>query len=125
MAIKFVDYLYLFGTIICTVYGQLVLKWRIKDYGSLPTSLIEKIKFLISLLLDPFIFSGFVAAFIASLCWMAAMTKLEISYAYPFMGLNFVLVLFFSIYLFGETMSYWKIIGCGLIVLGVCLIGRG
>jgi len=44
-------------------------------------------------LFDPLIFSGFASAFIASFFWMAAMTKFELSYAYPFMSRVFVLVL--------------------------------
>lgn len=112
-------YLYIFGTIFFTVYGQLILKWRIAKYGILPESIFEKILFLVKLLLDPFIFSGFVAAFVASLFWMAAMTKFQISFAYPFMSLSFVLVLIFSGFFLNETINASKIIGLGLIILGI------
>ena len=60
-------HLYIFGTIFFTVYGQLVIKWRIPNYGHLPEQTIEKIIFLLKLFLDPFILSGFVSAFVASL----------------------------------------------------------
>lgn len=36
---------------------------------------------------SPIVFSGFVSAFMAFLFWMAAMTKFEITVAYPFMSL--------------------------------------
>ena len=58
-------YFYIFGTIFFTVYGQIVLKWRIVKYGALPNELNDKIIFLTKLLFDPWIFSGFFAAFIA------------------------------------------------------------
>lgn len=91
-------HLYIFGTIFFTVYGQLVIKWRIPNYGHLPEATLEKLIFLLKLFLDPFILSGFVSAFVASLCWMAAMTKFELSYAYPFMGLTFVVVFISSVF---------------------------
>jgi drug/metabolite transporter (DMT)-like permease len=75
--------------------------------------------------LDPFILSGFVSAFLASLFWMAAMTKFSLSFAYPFMSSAFVIVMFFSILLFGETLNIYKIIGTGLIVLGIIVLSQG
>ncbi|HRN82800.1 MAG TPA: hypothetical protein PK666_10530, partial [Nitrosomonas europaea] len=64
---RFFDYLYIVATIAFTVYGQLILKWRIAQFGALPVELVDKLKFLFVLLLDPAIFSGFAAAFLASL----------------------------------------------------------
>lgn len=117
-------YLYIAGTILFTVYGQLILKWRIVKYGALPNGLSEKIVFLLKLLFDPFIFSGFAAAFIASFFWMAAMTKFEVSYAYPFMSGAFVLVFIFSAILFQEVVTWQKIIGLLLIVTGIIITSR-
>lgn len=92
--------------------------------GQLPVLGLEKIKFLFNFLLDPFILSGFFAAFLASFAWMAAMTKFEISYAYPFMSLNFVLVVLISIPLFSETFNLYKLSGVTLIILGTILVAK-
>jgi hypothetical protein len=51
------DYLYIAATIGFTVYGQLILKWRIAKFGPLPADSFEKLRFLFSLLLDAAIFS--------------------------------------------------------------------
>lgn len=117
-------YFYIFGTIFFTVYGQLILKWRIVKYGAMPDPFWDKISFLFKLLLDPFILSGFIAAFIASLFWMAAMTKFEVSYAYPFMSGAFVLVFVFSAIFFHEAVTWQKILGLVLIVAGIILTSK-
>ncbi len=117
-------YFYIFGTIFFTVYGQIVLKWRINSIGSLPEGLSDKIIFLVKLLFDPWIFSGFFAAFIASFFWMAAMTKFDISYAYPFMSSAFVLVFLLSVVLFQEPITWQKIVGLILIVAGIIVTSR-
>lgn len=122
---RLLDYLYIVATIGFTVYGQLILKWRIASFGPLPADTAEKLKFLISLLFDPAIFSGFAAAFLASLAWMAAMTKFDLSHAYPFMSLNFVVVLLLSGWLLNEPVTVQKIIGISLIVLGTVVAARG
>ncbi|MCT1539290.1 MULTISPECIES: EamA family transporter [Lysinibacillus] len=117
-------YLYIFGTIVFTVYGQIILKWRMQLYQELPLSLGDKFFFLIKLLLDPFILSGFGSAFVASLFWMAAMTKFELSYAYPFTSLSFVLVFIISIFIFGEGISLGKVVGLLLIIAGVIVTSK-
>jgi multidrug transporter EmrE-like cation transporter len=118
-------YFYIFGTIFFTVYGQIVLKWRINGIGgSLPESMGEKILFLFKILFDPWVFSGFLAAFVASFFWMAAMTKFDISFAYPFMSLAFVLVFLLSVVLFHEPVTWQKLVGLALIVAGIIVTSR-
>lgn len=118
------DYLYIFGTIFFTVYGQLVLKWQVSQAGPFPLDMTEKIWFLLRLLFNPWVISGMAGAFLAFLCWMAAMTKFELSYAYPFMSLAFALVLVLSAIFFQEAVTLPKVMGLSLIVLGIIIGSR-
>lgn len=112
-------YFYIFGTLFFTVYGQIVLKWRLSNLRViLPESTFDKIIYLLKLIFDPFVFSGFVAAFIASLFWMAAMTKFEITQAYPFMSIAPALVFVIGVFFLGEVFTIGKIVGLGLIIIG-------
>lgn len=113
-------YLYIFGTLFFTVYGQIILKWRLSHLKvELPNSMMEKIVYLFKLVFDPFVFSGFAAAFIASLFWMAAMTKFEITKAYPFMSLAPALVFVIGMLFLGEQFTMGKLIGLLFIMLGI------
>lgn len=112
-------YLYISVTIILTVYGQLILKWRMEKIGLLPNSLSDKCILLFQQVLDPWMWSVAVAMLISVISWMISMTKFELSYAYPFMSLTFVLVLLLSGLLFNEPVTARKAIGVLLIILGV------
>ena len=112
-------YLYIFGCIFFTVYGQLILKWRLSLKGAMPEAFAEKLMFLAKAFLDPFILSGFAAAFVASLFWMAAMTKFQVSFAYPFMSIAFIAVLFLSALFFHEPITLGKVLGLILITSGI------
>jgi len=116
---------YLSGCIFFTVYGQLIIKWRIGRFGALPDSASDKFLFLVQVLLDPFIISGLVASFLAGIFWMATMTKLDLSLAYPFMSLPFIFVLLFSALFFNEPMNLYKVSGMALIIAGVVVSSRG
>lgn len=118
------NYLYILGTILFTVYGQLILKWRLKSLPPFPEPIFDKIFTMFKYVFDPFIFSGFAAAFIASFFWMAALSKFELSYAYPFMSLSFVFVTILSFLIFHEIFTSGKIIGLILIMIGVFISSR-
>lgn len=118
-------FIYIFATISLTVYGQLIVKWRVAKAGPLPANLMPKLRFLMALLLDPWIASALLLAVLAAVSWMAAMTKFELSYAYPFMSLAFVLVLFLSAIIFREPMTLAKVMGVGLVVTGIIVASRG
>ena len=114
------SYLYIFGTIFFTVYGQIILKWRMDLYPELPENLFQKAYYLTKIIFsDPYVFSGFFSAFLASICWLAVLTKYELSYAYPFMIMSFVLIFLSSVLMFNETISINKVIGLSFIVMGV------
>ncbi|MDM8517348.1 EamA family transporter [Desulfobacterales bacterium HSG16] len=113
------NFLYIIGTVVFTVYSQLVVRWRITHYGKLPAALTDQVIFFSKVLIDPFVISAVIASFTAALCWMAAMTKFELSFAYPFTSLSFVLVLLLSGLFFHEPVTLPKIIGILLIVSGI------
>ncbi|KGN82850.1 membrane protein [Porphyromonadaceae bacterium COT-184 OH4590] len=114
-------YLYVFGTLFFTVYGQIILKWRIGRLGWQPNSesIVAAVVGYIKFLFDPLIFSGFLSAFVASVFWMLAMTKFEITHAYPFMSLAPALVFVLGVWLLGETFTWGKVIGLVLIMIGI------
>lgn len=119
------SYLYVFLTVIFTVYGQIVIKWQVNNAGSLPVDAYDKLCFLFSLLLNPWVFSALFAAFLASMTWMAAMTKLPLSHAYPFTSFAFVLVLVLSSVFFHEPLTVPKIFGLLLVVGGLIVGSQG
>lgn len=122
---KFMSYLYVGCTVLLTVYGQLAIKWQVMKAGAFPVEDVDKVSFLLKLLLDPWILSAFAAGLLASLSWMAAMTKLQLSHAYPFMSLAFALVMLLSGPLFNESITAPKIMGIILVMLGLAIGSQG
>jgi multidrug transporter EmrE-like cation transporter len=111
-------------TLALTVYGQLVLKWQMGHAGPMPEGGLAKLGFVLQQFANPWILSGFVSAFLASLAWMAAMTRFELGYAYPFMSLAFVIVMVFGIAFLGEAASIQKLFGTLLVMGGLVVIAR-
>lgn len=119
------SYFYVACTILLTVYGQIVIKWQVLAAGAFPDSPAEKALFLARLLANPWIVSALVAALAAAVTWMAAMTELDLSHAYPFLSSVFVLVPLASVLLFNEPVTAPKVIGLALVVAGIVVGGQG
>jgi len=119
-------HLYIIGCILFTVFGQLLAKWRMGFYADkIPEELSDKIMFFMKTLIwDPYIIAVFASGFIASFFWLMAVSKFELSYAYPFMSLAFILVFILSALFFNEAFHLQKIIGTLLIVAGLYFVSR-
>ena len=115
---------YILLTIALTVYGQSVVKWQL-NLVTMPQGAAEKLWFAAALLTNIWVLSGFVSYFLAALCWMVALSRFEISYAYPFMSISFVLVFLLGALLFKEPLTVAKVAGMTLIAVGIVVLARG
>jgi multidrug transporter EmrE-like cation transporter len=112
-------------TIVFTVYGQLILKWQVGRAGDLPSGTGDKVEFFLRLIVNPWMLTAWAGLAVAAAAWMLALTKFELSRAYPFMSTTFVLVLIGSAVFFGEGVSTLRIVGMALIVGGLVVGSQG
>lgn len=113
--------IYLFGVLLLTAYGQLIVKARAIAHSTRPGEAVEGVRYLFAMFTDVLVLSGLIAAIVASGLWMLLIARVDLAYAYPFMALTFVLVPLGSAVILNETLPPLQFIGLGLIVAGVCL----
>jgi multidrug transporter EmrE-like cation transporter len=104
-----------------TVYGQLMMKSRALTHAASFSDSLPKLHYLGGMLTDVGVLSALAAAMLAAICWMLAIARLDVGYAYPFMALSFVLVPVGSMLLFGEPLSSFQLCALALIIAGVSL----
>ena len=112
------------ATVLLTVYGQLIVKWQVDKAGPFPAKATARLDYLGHFLLNPWVISALLGGLLAAFSWIAALSRLELSRAYPFTAASFVLVLVFSAILFDEALTAFKITGALLIVLGLIVGSR-
>jgi drug/metabolite transporter (DMT)-like permease len=122
MAIRSLVYVLISGVL--GVTGQLVIKRGLVALGSQALRPDGVLGFLASLALNPMIVGGLAIYVLGTLFWLVALSRLDLSYAYPFASLNYVLVLLASWFVLGELPSATRLAGVALICLGVCAIAR-
>ena len=105
-------------TLLGTVAGQLCIK-----KGMLQNSYAGSNVFLILFkgLTNPWVITGLLLAVVAACAWIITLSRLPLSYAYPFLSITFPIVVILSSMLFNETVSLTAYGGLGLIVIGLII----
>ena len=117
-------HVFIFLTILLGLYGQVVLKWQVNLAGQPPSDWPERAAYVLKMLFNPWVLSSLAAAFLGMLSWILALGRADLSYAYPFTSLAFVLVLLASAVLFREPITITKLVGMMLIVAGIIIGSR-
>ena len=112
-------------TVVCTVAGQLVIKWQTGKAGPFPAGTEERLRYLLDFMLNPWVIGSFAGALVAAFAWIAALSHLELSRAYPFVSASFALVLVLSAIIFAEPLTAAKIVGAVLIIVGLIVGSQG
>jgi len=79
---------------------------------------------LFSIIINPYVFFGLVMMVISMGAHLVGLSRVEISFAYPFLGLSFVLITAYGFMVLGEAVNAWRVIGVLLICTGVALVAR-
>ncbi|MCL5035702.1 MAG: EamA family transporter [Chloroflexi bacterium] len=117
-------YLFILFTVILTVVAQVLIKIGMSGRGPLPDSLKESLPYIFHALTDWHVVLSLILGFLSFLFYLAALSKLELSYVYPFIGLNFVLIALYSSVIFHEHVSIARWLGIASIIIGVILVSR-
>jgi drug/metabolite transporter (DMT)-like permease len=112
------------GSVLLGVVGQLAMKAGLNRLGALSLQEQGIVGVAWRLGLNPLIIGGLGTYAISVFFWLAALSRVELGYAYPFISLSYVLILMGSWAFFREEVSWWRALGVTAICLGVIVVAR-
>jgi multidrug transporter EmrE-like cation transporter len=104
------------------IVGQILMKQGMIMFGQFPMS--QFIQNIFPMLFQPFVFFGIVAFGFSSLFWLAVISRIQLSLAYPLVSVAYVITAIYSYYFFNENLSPLRWIGIIIICIGVFIISR-
>jgi len=116
--------LYILISVLFSTVGQLLLKSGMNNVGSVTLGLNQLFSTLWRMATNPGVFFGLVIYGVGTVFWLGALSRAELSYAYPFASLSYVVMLVASWLMFDEKITLARIIGTVLICIGVLVIYR-
>ena len=73
---------------------------------------------------EPHILGGLTCYVISVVVWIMALSRVEVSIAYPLLSVGYIVNAIAAWYLFGEAVSVTRLAGIGVIIVGVYIVAR-
>ncbi|MGB8338652.1 MAG: SMR family transporter [Burkholderiales bacterium] len=73
---------------------------------------------------EPHIVGGILCYAVSVVVWIMALSRVEVSTAYPMLSIGYVVNAIAAWHLFGEALSISRLIGIGIIIVGVYVVAR-
>lgn len=121
-----INLIIILATVLLSALAQVCLKVGAKtvDDRQLSGLNTETLTHVLTVFRDPYIFFGLVMYALSAVSWVWVLSRVDISVAYPFVSLSFLITLAFGVWLFDEPVTAMKISGTFFIMLGCILITR-
>ena len=112
--------------VILNSFGAIAIKYGLNRLGAVQMNSMKSITvYFIALFKSPLTILGFIAIFISAFVWMTALSRMEISIAYPIaISLNFFIVVLIGILLYHESVTVYKMIGLLLIFVSIYFLSK-
>jgi drug/metabolite transporter (DMT)-like permease len=110
------------ASIVVGAWGQVLLKQGVNAVGPLLLGSRGLGRLLRALLGGGRLFAGLALYGVSAVLWLLGLSRVDLSYAYPLLALNMVLVTLGARFALGERVSRLRWAGVALIAAGIALV---
>lgn len=111
-------------TVLSNFASQIMLKKGMTSVAPFEPTAMAMLSNVFSIVFSPWVFFGLLTMVVSMGSHLVVLSRVEISFAYPFLGLSFVLITLWGHFALGEAVTLWRVLGVLLICAGVALVAR-
>ncbi|MCP3776527.1 EamA family transporter [Paenibacillus sp. MZ04-78.2] len=115
-------YFYVFSSVALGAVGQVLMKLGTNKVPL--TSAEPLLRKLIMMFTQPYILGGLTCYALSAVLWIFALSRMQLSLAYPMVAAGYVIVFIISVLLFKEAITIQKVGGMMLIMAGVIVLAK-
>ena len=104
--------------------AQLLLKAGTNAIGHFTFSTENILPIGMKIASEPHILGGLVCYVVSVVVWIMALSRVEVSIAYPMLSIGYLVNAIAAWYLFGEAVTLMRMTGIGIIIVGVYIVAR-
>ena len=121
---SFVSFALVFAGVMLNAAAQLLLKTGVKDMGVIQLTPGNIFQAGLKLAFEPHILGGLTCYVISVVVWILALSRVQVSIAYPMLSLGYVVTAVIAWAFMGEAVSAMRLTGIAVIIVGVFLVTR-
>ncbi|HIK87654.1 MAG TPA: 4-amino-4-deoxy-L-arabinose transferase [Alphaproteobacteria bacterium] len=115
------NFIFIISSVLLNALAQILLKAGMKQFGNIDLK-NNIINTSISIALNPYIITGFISYGISILLWLWVLSKVDVSLAYPFQALGYIVVTILAWLIFQENISFTRIMALIFITIGLIIL---
>lgn len=112
------------ATVTTNALSQLFLKQGMITIGHFEFSVPVLLQMAPRIIFNPYIIAGLATLVFSMGLHLMALSRVEISFAYPFLSISYVIVLAAGYLLFGENVNLYRVMGVAFICLGTYFVAH-
>ena len=110
--------------VLLNAFAQLLLKAGVRQIGQFDFVLANSWPVLLRVAGNLPIIGGLACYVVSVAVWILALSRVEVSIAYPMLSIGYVINAALAWWLFGEAVGMQRLAGIGVIVIGVIIVAR-
>jgi len=111
-------------SVFLSVAAQISLKHGMSNASVKAALSLDATSIFVAIITNLSIIFGLLTYILSAALWLFVLSKVEVSKAYPFVGLGFLGTMLFAYWLLEEPMTLTKVVGTLLVIAGVALISK-
>lgn len=110
--------------VLLNAFAQLLLKKGMLGIGYFEMQFQNLFPVVKKVTANFYILLGIGSYLISVAIWLLVLARVEVSYAYPFLSVGYVVVTLMGYFIFQENLSWIRVVGISVIIVGVILLSR-
>jgi len=110
--------------VLLNAIAQLALKASVSETGIISLDLQSLLTSAGSLASNLWLWLGLICYAISVVVWVLALSRVDVSIAYPMLSIGYIVNAVAAWHLFDEPMNIGKVVGIGIIIVGVYILAR-
>lgn len=110
--------------VLLNAIAQLALKASVSDTGIINLDMHSLLASAGSLATNLWLWLGLICYAVSVVVWILALSRVDVSIAYPMLSVGYILNAVAASYLFDEPLGIGKVVGIGVIIVGVYILAR-
>lgn len=111
-------------SVVFAVAGQFTLKSAMNEVGRIgATELAAAGDTIARTLKEPRLWLGLTLFGVSALFWLVVLSRVDLSVAYPFVGLSYIIVVLFSRLFLNEHVTALRWLGVVVVAVGITIVG--
>ena len=116
---NFINFILVLVGVLLNAAAQLCIKQGMNMIGNVSLDAGAVLAMIPRASINPYILAGLACYVVSVLVWMIVLSKVEVSLAYPFLSIGYIVTAFVGYFFMGETLGLYKVLGIVTICAGI------